>query len=51
MRKGINLAVDALVKELKSMSHPVKDVNTVKNIACISANGDEKIGNIIAQLY
>ncbi len=51
IRKGINRAVDTILEELKKASLPVRDTETVKNVARISANGDEKIGAIIAQLY
>lgn len=41
MKKGIDMAVEAIVKELKAMSIEVKDKSQIKSIATISANGDE----------
>ena len=50
MKKGIDLAVSKLVEELKKISIPVEDKNQIRNIATISANGDEQIGGLLADL-
>lgn len=50
MKKGIDLAVTSIVSELKKISIPVKEKSQIKNIATISANGDEDIGNKLADL-
>jgi chaperonin GroEL len=50
MKKGIDLAVAKVVEELKKISIPVEDRNQIKNIATISANGDELIGSLLADL-
>ena len=40
LRKGILLAVDTIVAELKKMSKPIKGRSDFANVATISANGD-----------
>lgn len=50
LRRGINQAVEAVVKDLKSRSKPVKTKEMVANVATISANGDKEIGDLIATL-
>lgn len=48
VKKGIEKAVDAVVTELKKLSKPVKGRTEIFQIASISANNDEDIGNKIA---
>jgi chaperonin GroEL len=48
VKRGIEEAVKIVVDELKSMSVDVTDENQIKQIATLSANGDEEIGNIVA---
>src|ERR1700694_3824398 len=48
IKRGIDLAVSAVVAELKKLSKPTKDPKEVAQVGIISANGDETIGNIIA---
>nr|CAI39019.1 hsp60, putative [Paramecium tetraurelia] len=50
LRRGINLACEAVVKDLKSRSKPVKSKDMIENVATISANGDVEIGKLIAEL-
>jgi chaperonin GroEL len=50
MKKGIDIAVTTLKQELKKISIPVEDKNQIKNIATISANGDEQIGALLSDL-
>src|SRR3954469_25997254 len=49
IKRGIDKAVEAVVAELKKLSKPTKDHKEVAQVGIISANGDETIGNIIAQ--
>src|ERR1700687_5920110 len=49
IKRGIDLAVSAVVAELKKLSKPTKDPKEVAQVGIISANGDETIGNIIAE--
>ena len=48
LKRGIDQAVDAVVNEIRRMSKSVKG-NDIANIATISANGDKKIGELLAQ--
>ena len=48
IKRGIDKAVDAVVKELSKMSKPTKDQKEIAQVGTISANNDETIGNIIA---
>jgi chaperonin GroEL len=48
LKRGIEKAVGSCVEELKSLSKKIKDRNEIASVATISANGDRKIGDIIA---
>jgi len=48
LKRGIDKAVAAVVEQLKKISKPVKDRSEIASVAAISANGDQTIGNIIA---
>lgn len=49
VKRGIDLAVEEIVKELKKLSKPTKDQKEISQVGKISANNDETIGNIIAE--
>ena len=50
LKRGIDKAVSALVKELQNIAKPVPEKSKeIAQVASISANSDESIGNIIAQ--
>ncbi len=49
IKKGIELAVNTVVDELKKLSKPIKDTKEIAQVATISANGDSDIGSIIAK--
>lgn len=49
VKKGIDLAVNAILDELKKLSKPIKDNKEITQVATISANGDTEIGEIIAK--
>ena len=49
VKRGIDKAVDVVVKELKKMSKPTKDAKEIAQVGTISANNDETIGAIIAK--
>lgn len=49
IKKGIELAVNTVVDELKNISKPIKDAKEIAQVATISANGDADIGTIIAK--
>ncbi|MEA1900754.1 MAG: chaperonin GroEL, partial [Thermodesulfobacteriota bacterium] len=49
IKRGINKAVDVVVKELYRISKPTKEQREIAQVGTISANNDETIGNIIAE--
>ena len=49
VKRGIDKAVETVVKELSKMSKPTKDQKEIAQVGTISANNDETIGNIIAE--
>jgi len=48
LQRGILLAVDEVVTNLKSLSHPIRSIDDIQHIATISANNDSTIGKLIA---
>ncbi len=49
LKRGIDKAVDAAIKELKKISKPVTTNKEIAQVGTISANSDKEIGDIIAQ--
>jgi len=49
LKRGIDKAVEAVVAELKRISTETKGKKEIAQVATISANGDKKIGEIIAE--
>ncbi len=49
LKRGMDKAVDALVAELGKLSKEIKTNEEIAQVGTISANGDEKIGSIIAE--
>jgi chaperonin GroEL len=49
IKRGIDKAVEVIVKELHDMSKPTKNQREIAQVGTISANNDETIGNIIAE--
>jgi chaperonin GroEL len=48
LKRGIDASVDALVAELKKLAKPVQGRADIANIGTVSANGDESIGEMLA---
>jgi len=48
IRRGIMSAVEAVCEHLKTLSRPVTTPEEIAQVATISANGDDTIGNLIA---
>jgi chaperonin GroEL len=48
LKRGIDLAVEEVVKELNKMSKKVSNKEEIAQVATISANGDSEVGNKIA---
>ncbi len=49
LKRGIDAAVEVVVGELKKLSKPTKNKQDIAQVGIISANGDDTIGNIIAE--
>jgi chaperonin GroEL len=49
VKRGIDMAVDAIVKELQDMSTPIKSSKQIEQVATCSANQDVEIGKVMAE--
>jgi len=49
LKRGIDKAVIAAVKEIKKLSTPCEDAKAIAQVGTISANSDASIGELIAQ--
>ncbi|WFU12300.1 chaperonin GroEL (plasmid) [Rhizobium sp. CB3090] len=49
LKRGIDLAVDAVVKELKTNARKISNNSEIVQVGTISANGDPEIGRYLAQ--
>jgi chaperonin GroEL len=49
VKRGIETAVEEVVKELKKISKPVKEQKEISQVGTVSANNDSTIGGIIAE--
>ncbi|MGV1794266.1 MULTISPECIES: chaperonin GroEL [unclassified Rhizobium] len=49
LKRGIDLAVDAVVKELKTNARKITSNAEIAQVGTVSANGDEEIGKYLAE--
>ena len=49
VKRGMDKATEAILEELKAISKTIKDKSEIAQVATISANSDEQIGNMIAE--
>ncbi|MCF6206659.1 MAG: chaperonin GroEL [Sulfurovum sp.] len=49
VKRGMDKASNAIIEELKKIAKEVKDKKEIAQVATISANSDETIGNLIAE--
>lgn len=49
LKRGIDMAVSAVVEELKKISRKISDKKEIAQVGTISANNDTEIGNLIAE--
>jgi chaperonin GroEL len=49
LKRGIDLAVETVVKEIQGQSKKIKNSEEVAQVGTISANGDAEVGNMIAE--
>ena len=48
VKKGIDIAVKAVIKELKELSREISSEKQINQVATISANNDTEVGNLIS---
>ncbi len=48
IKRGIDKAVEAIIKEIEKAAIPIKNKKEIQNIATVSASGNEEIGKMIA---
>jgi chaperonin GroEL len=51
LKRGLDAGVEAVIAELKKLSRPTTDPAEIGKVGTISANGDETIGNHIAEAF
>lgn len=49
LKAGIEKASDIIVKEIEKIAHKIKNKTEIAQVASISANNDQTIGNLIAE--
>jgi len=49
LKRGIDVAVDAIVTKLKSFAKPTKDPREIAQVGTISANGDVAVGQLLSE--
>jgi chaperonin GroEL len=49
LKRGIEAGVARVVESLKKLSKPIKDKSEIAQVGIVSANGDAKIGNMLAE--
>ncbi|MEK6437834.1 chaperonin GroEL [Pseudonocardia sp. T1-2H] len=49
VKRGIDVAVGAIVDHLSTVAHPVDSLEHLSRVAAISANDDETIGRVVAR--
>jgi chaperonin GroEL len=49
LKRGIDLAVERAVENIKGQSKPIKDRERIAQVGTVSANGDETIGKLLAE--
>jgi len=49
IKRGMDKAVEAILVNLKGIAREIKDQNEIAQVASISANSDEAVGNMIAE--
>jgi chaperonin GroEL len=49
LKRGIDVAVEKIVAQLKKMSKPTKDKKEIAQVGTVSANGDATIGEMLAE--
>ena len=48
IKRGMDLAVEKIVAEIKGQAKPVETAEAITQVAAISANNDEEIGKLLS---
>merc|ERR1719499_3012337 len=51
LKRGIDSAVKAVLVELEKMAKPIAEPQEIRQVATISANGDEVVGGLVADAF
>lgn len=51
LKKGIDLATEHVVTFLREKSIPISNPEEIKQVATISSNGEEEIGNLVSEVF
>jgi len=51
VKRGIDAAVKAVIEDLEARAKPISSPEEIKQVATISANGDQAIGEMIAEAF
>jgi len=49
LKRGMDKALEAILKEIDAMAIPIKNSKEIRNIATVSASSNEEIGNFITE--
>jgi chaperonin GroEL len=49
LKRGVEKAVEAVIEALQQLSKPVKDKKEISQVGTIAANGDQVVGDLIAE--
>jgi len=49
LRRGVEIAVEAVVKDIKERAKPIKTNDEIAQVGSVAANGERAIGDMIAQ--
>jgi chaperonin GroEL len=49
LKRGIDIAVEKIIAELKKFSKPTRDKKEIAQVGTVSANGDTAVGDILAE--
>ena len=51
LKRGLDRAVKVVTDKLDSVATPIRDTESINNIATISGNNDPEIGNLVEDIY
>ncbi len=51
LKRGIDIAVKAVVAEIKATAKPASDSKAIEQVGSISANSDTTVGNLLLKQW